>query len=90
MKKGIFFTVLICAVIAFSFGIPGDKDNIAVNNVVVRFEVTNGNGNNIWLDNFSIGTRYDNDLTIASMVLKDKNYLIPGVTTTTISPVVNI
>jgi hypothetical protein len=91
MKKITVLTVLVCAVIAFSFGFPGDKtDNMLVNNVVIMFEGTNGNGNGLWLDNFSFGTRYNNDLTISSIGMKDKNYLIPGVSSTNFSPVVTV
>ena len=91
MKSKILFSVLVFVTIVFAFGFSGDKSDIMViNNVVIKFEATNGNGNNLWLDNFSIGTRYDNDLTISSIGLKDKNYLIPGVTTTTFSPVVTV
>jgi hypothetical protein len=91
MKKITVLSVLVCAVIAFAFGFPGDKtDNMLVNNVVIMFEGTNGNGNGLWLDNFSFGTRYNNDLTISSIGMKDKNYLIPGVTSTNFSPVVTV
>lgn len=91
MKTKILFLVLICSALFLAFTINSDKsDNLMLNNVVIRFEVTNGNGNNIWLDNFSIGQRYNNDLFISSMSLKDKNYLLPGVTTTNVSPVVTV
>jgi thiol-disulfide isomerase/thioredoxin len=91
MKSKILFSILVLAIVAFSFGFSGDKsDKMLVNNVVIMFEGTNGNGNNLWLDNFSFGTRYNNDLTITSIGLKDKNYLMPGVTSTTFAPVVNV
>lgn len=91
MKKFTVISVLLCAVIMFSFGFSGDnKDKLLVNNVVIQFEGTNANGNNLWLDNFSIGTRYDNDLTIAGFSLRDKNYLLPGASSINISPTVTI
>ena len=91
MKSKILLSVLVFSAMLFSFGFSGDRtENTATNNVVIKFEATNGNGNNLWLDNFSIGPRYDNDVTISSFSLKDRNYLIPGVTSTTISPVVTI
>ncbi|MCX6163855.1 MAG: T9SS type A sorting domain-containing protein [Ignavibacteriae bacterium] len=91
MKKITVFSILICAVIVFAFGFPGDKtDVMMVNNVVIPFEGTNANGNNLWLDNFSFGERYGNDLTITSIGMRDKNYLIPGVTSTNFSPVVTV
>ncbi len=82
---------LILAVFLLSFGFQGDKsDKLVVNNVVIQFEGTNANGNNLWLDNFSFGVRYLNDLTIPSMSLKDKNYFMPGVSSASISPVVTV
>ena len=91
MKKIPVFSVLICAVIVFAFGFPGDKtDNMLVNNIVIQFEGTNGNSNGLWLDNFSFGERYNNDLTITSIGMRDKNYLIPGVTSTNFSPVATV
>lgn len=91
MKKITVFSVFVFAIMIFAFGFSGDKsDRMLMNNVVIQFEATNGNGNNLWLDNFSIGTRYDNDLTISAFSLKDKNYLIPGVTSTSVSPVVTV
>ena len=91
MKKITIFSVLLCAVLVFAFGFPGDKtDNMLVNNVVIMFEGTNANGNNLWLDNFSFGERYNNDLTITSIGMRDKNYLMPGVTSTNFSPVVTV
>lgn len=91
MKSKILLLFFVLACIVFSFGFSGDKsDKLLVNNIVIMFEGTNGNGNNLWLDNFSFGTRYNNDLSIASIGLKDKNYLMPGVTSTTFSPVVTV
>ncbi|MCI0472247.1 MAG: hypothetical protein L0Y76_01545, partial [Ignavibacteria bacterium] len=91
MKKITLFSALICALMFFAFGFPGDKnDNALINNVVILFEGTNGNGNNMWLDNFSFGVRYNNDLTITNIGMRDKNYLIPGVNSTNFSPVVTV
>ncbi len=91
MKKLTIFTSLVITFFIFAFGFPGDKsDKLLVNNVVIQFEATNGNGNNLWLDNFSFGMRYTNDLTIPTLGLNDKNYLMPGVNSTTISPVVTV
>lgn len=91
MKSKVLLSVLACVMVLFAFGFSGDKSEIMlVNNVVIMFEGTNGNGNNLWLDNFSFGTRYGNDLTISSIGMKDKNYLLPGVTSTNFSPVVTV
>ncbi|MBI5402882.1 MAG: T9SS type A sorting domain-containing protein [Ignavibacteriae bacterium] len=91
MKSKILLSVLVFITIIFAFGFSGDRtETMTVNNVVFKFEATNGNGNNIWLDNFSVGARYDNDLTISSFSLRDRNYLIPGVSSTSVSPIVTI
>jgi hypothetical protein len=57
-----------------------------LNNLVVQFIATNGNGNNIYLDNISIGTRYNKDLTIYGYNLNDKNYFLPEQTSASITP----
>lgn len=91
MKTKILFLVLICGALFFAFTVSGDKsDNNMLYNVVVKFEAINGNGNNIWLDNFSIGQRFNNDLAISSMSLRDKNYFLPGVTSASIVPKVTV
>jgi len=90
MKKYI-PVLLFTIVLSFAFTFNGDKTEVPmVNNLVVQFEGTNGNGNNLWLDNFSIGTRFNNDLAVAGMSIQDYNYLIPGVTSTSVSPVVTV
>jgi hypothetical protein len=91
MKKITIFSVLILTALFFAFGFPGDKtETMMANNVVIQFEGTNAGGNNLWLDNFSFGTRYNNDLTITSIGMRDKNYLLPGVTSTNFSPVATV
>lgn len=91
MKKKYLPVLFVSALLLLSFGFSGNNtDNMMLNNVVVQFEGTNGNGNNLWLDNFSIGIRYDNDLAISGMNIKDRNYLLPGVTQINISPVLTI
>lgn len=92
MKKNLFFTILTLVGVIFSFTFVSDENTNSqmINNIVVQFEGTNGNGNNLWLDNFSIGTRVGNDLAIYGFSIKDKNYLLPGVTSTVVTPVVTI
>jgi hypothetical protein len=91
MRNFTIITSLLLTAVIMSFSFQGDKtDNLMVNNVVIQFEATNGNGNNLWLDNFSFGTRYTNDLTIASMNIRDKNYMMPGVTNMSVTPVVTV
>lgn len=92
MKLKIISSLLILVGVLFSFTFTGDNNSNTqmINNIVVQFEGTNGNGNNLWLDNFSIGTRIGNDLAIYGFSIKDKNYLLPGVTSTNVTPVVTI
>lgn len=91
MKTKILFLLLICGALFLSFTLSGDKsDANMLYNVVVKFETINGNGNNIWLDNFSIGQRSNNDLAISAMSLRDKNYFLPGVTSASITPKVTV
>jgi len=91
MKTKLTFSLLVLGLLIFSFTFSGDNSgNQPLYNVVVKFEGTNGNGNNLWLDNFSIGRRYNNDLAISSFNLKDKNYFLPGVTTSSITPIVTV
>ncbi len=92
MKLRIISSLLILVGVLFSFTFSGDNnsDMQMMNNIVIQFEGTNGNGNNLWLDNFSIGTRVGNDLAIYGFSIKDKNYLLPGVTSTNVTPVVTI
>ncbi|MFC2093321.1 T9SS type A sorting domain-containing protein [Bacteroidota bacterium] len=87
MKKTITISILLCCTLFFAFTFSGDPgERQMMNNVVVQFIATNGNGNNIYLDNFSIGTQYNNDLTISSYSLEDKNYFLPGQTSSSITP----
>ena len=75
MKKKIILSILICCTLFLAFTHTGNQNETQLlNNVVVQFITTNGNGNNIYLDNFSIGTQYNNDLTIYSYSLDDKSY----------------
>ena len=87
MKKPITISILLCCTLFFAFTFSGDPgERQMMNNVVVQFITTNGNGNNIYLDNFSIGTQDNNDLTISSYSLDDKNYFLPGQTSSSIMP----
>ena len=87
MKKKIILSILICCTLFLAFTHTGNQNETQLlNNVVVQFITTNGNGNNIYLDNFSIGTQYNNDLTIYSYSLDDKSYFLPGQTSASITP----
>lgn len=98
MKKILLFSLLLplCLVI-YSFLSPQNPYQITANNIAVQFVVTNGYGNNIYVDNFILGTQYANDVTISSInnIPKDTNYafysgtfkITPKVTVTNIGTV---
>lgn len=82
---------MLVIILLSAFTFKSDNTEVQmVNNIVVQFEGINGNGNNLWLDNFSIGTRYNDDLAVSSLNIDDCNYLLPGVPSTTFSPVVTV
>ena len=86
-----FLLLALILFVSLAFTLSGDKSEVALlNNIVIQFEGTNGNGNNLWLDNFFIGARYDNDLAVYSINLKDMNYLPPGQSSSIVSPVVTV
>ena len=87
MKKITSIFILICCTLFFSFTFSGNPGDIPMlNNIVIQFIATNGNGNNIFLDNFSIGSQFNKDLTINNYSLNDKNYFLPGQTSASITP----
>lgn len=77
MKKLFLFSLLLAlSVMAFTFLTPQGPAPQVINNIAVQFLVTNGYGNNVFVDNFILGTQYNNDVTISSInnIPKDTNY----------------
>ncbi len=89
MKKKLLFAVLISSIIFLSFNFSGTEKFI-LNNVMFQFVATNGNGNNLYFDNFSAGVQFNNDLAVTSFNLQEKNYLLPGQNTAMVLPAVLI
>jgi hypothetical protein len=78
MKK-VFLLSLVLAVILLAFNFQSPEPTV-INNVAVQFITTNGYGNNVYVDNFIIGTQYANDIALSSInnIPKDTSYLLPG------------
>lgn len=88
MKKLLFPFLLVTCLLVISFTFKSDKNgSLTMNNIVVEFITTNGNGNNLFIDNFCIGSQNSNDLSLRSFNIPDKNYLLPGQTTAKVQPV---
>lgn len=88
MKRIIFTLLIALSVGLMSFTFPGDVSQTQLlNNVVVQFITTNGNGNNLFIDNVCVGGQNGNDLTVSSFNVNDKNYLLPGQTSAKVQPV---
>jgi hypothetical protein len=82
MKKIFLFSLLLpLCILTFAFVSPQGPQQLAINNIAVQFITTNGYGNNIYVDNFIIGTQYTSDVTVSSInnIPKDTNYsFYPG------------
>ena len=79
MKKILLFSLLLpLCVLTFAFMSPQDPGPQVLNNIAVQFITTNGYGNNIYVDNFILGTQYTSDVAISSInnIPKDTNYTI--------------
>jgi len=77
MKKIFLFSLLLpLCVLAFAFMSPQAPAPQLLNNIAVQFIVTTGYGNNVYVDNFILGTQYTSDVTISSInnIPKDTNY----------------
>lgn len=91
MKRIILVITISLSVCLMSFTFPGDVSQTQMlNNLVVQFITTNGYGNNLFIDNLSVGGQNNNDLTISNLNVNDKNYLLPGQTTAKVQPVIRV
>jgi hypothetical protein len=76
LTKRVGFTIICLSVLlVFSFTINSDNSN---NNYQIRilFETYNGFGNNLYIDNLTIGSRFNNDIAVISInnIPKDTSY----------------
>ncbi len=79
MKKVLLFLLtILCAVSIFAQGVK------------VQFHTVNGYGNNLYIDNLTLGTQFNTDVAVASIdnVIKDTSYAI-GSSPFVIAPVVS-
>ena len=80
MKKLLFVFVIVTGLLSLSFFLKGDKGTDALNNVVLQFTTTNLMSNNLYIDNISIGDRFDYDIAPISInnLAKDTSYSVNG------------
>ncbi|MCX6161730.1 MAG: T9SS type A sorting domain-containing protein [Ignavibacteriae bacterium] len=84
MKKVFLLSLLLAVTLsAFNFQSPQ-----SLNNIVVQFISTNQYGNNLYIDNFSIGDKYQNDIGVSSInnINKDTSYSSAGNSPFSVSP----
>ena len=75
MKK-VFLLTLVLAVTLLAFNFQSPQPSI-LNNVAVQFVTTNGYGNNVFVDNFMLGTQFQYDVAVSSVnIPKDSNYSV--------------
>lgn len=85
MKK-LFLIPLLLALLIFAFNYPSPEPAV-INNFAVQFVTTNNYGNNLYVDNFSVGMQYTSDVTITSInIPKDTNYSFAGTSSFKVSP----
>lgn len=89
MKKVFLLTfVLALGVMAFNFQ---STQTSMLNNIVVQFVTTNDYGNNIYVDNFSIGTQFQSDVAVTAInIPKDSNYSTNGTNSFKVLPKVTL
>lgn len=88
MKKILLFSFLIpFCFLLYSF-IPFQSPEPNLNNIVVEFVSTNGYGNNCFVDNFSIGAQFNNDVMVVGLtnIAKDTSFTTNGNTPVTLTP----
>ncbi len=77
MKK-VFILALVLAIGVMAFNFQSTQTSM-LNNIVVQFVTTNDYGNNIYVDNFSIGTQFQSDVAVTAInIPKDSNYSTNG------------
>jgi hypothetical protein len=92
MKKFLLFSLLLpLCVLAFAFMYPQSQQPQTLDNIAVQFILTNGYGNNVYVDNFIIGTQYTNDVAVSSInIPPDSNYSVNGTLSFKILPVITL
>lgn len=66
MKKKLFFILLFS--ISLSYAFIYKSDNSSKNSIVLQFITHNGYGNNLYIDNLTIGQQYNSDIKITSFI----------------------
>ncbi|MFC2093463.1 T9SS type A sorting domain-containing protein [Bacteroidota bacterium] len=84
-------TILFCILILSSFSIQKFTDTPQTNQIILAFITYNGFGNNLYIDNISIGERFMNDVAVTSInnIKKDTSFT-PGLNSISIIPEVNV
>ncbi len=88
MKRVSIVTTIIYTFLSFSFLFKGDNNSPAIGNIVVQFITTNLMSNNLYIDNISIGTRFNYDMAAISInnIAKDTSFSINGNNSFRITP----
>ena len=91
MKKFIPYILLPLIFLCYSFIPLSDAGNASINNIVVQFITTNEYGNNLYIDNFSIGNQYNYDIAAVSInnIPKDTSYSVNGSSSFSLTPKVS-
>lgn len=80
MKTIIFYIVVLLISVSYSFIPFNDSGKRSVDNIVVEFSTMNAYGNDLYIDNFSLGHRFSSDVAAISIINipKDTTYSIFG------------